>query len=289
MFALALALIASLFYGVSDFLGGLKSRSLPLLVVLIVVEVAGLVALTLVAAVAWDGFPATDYVLYAIVAGVLEAAAVAAFYRGLAAGKMSIVAPIAATSPAVAVVAAVILGEHVATLAWFGIALAMAGIALISFGQRDEEGDEALGGSAGGGATIAASVVLGLTAALTFGGYQVAIDAASEGGVPWALVLTRAASVAVIAIAFLAVRPRERPARAEVPVLIGIGLLITVADGAFAVATTLGALGIVAVLGSLYPVATIVLARFYLGERLRPIQQAGVVTCFSGVIAICIA
>jgi drug/metabolite transporter (DMT)-like permease len=279
VFPVLLALAASLFYGVSDYLGGLKSRALPLLVVLVLSQVAGLLALVAIVAVVGDAFPARDYALYAIGAGLFEAVAIAAFYRGLAVGKMSVVAPVTATSPVVAVLASIALGEHPAALQWVGIALALGGVALISLGEGDEDGS-------GAATSIRASVVLGLAAAMTFGGYQVAIDAASEGGVPWALLLTRATSVAVFGAAFLAVRPKGRATRSDLPALAAVGLLIVAADSAFAVATTKGVLAVVGVLASLYPVVTIGLARVYLGERLERIQLAGVVACVGGVVAI---
>jgi drug/metabolite transporter (DMT)-like permease len=201
---------------------------------------------------------------------------VAALYRGLAVGTMSIVAPIAATAPVVPVVAAVALGELPSALQGAGILLAVAGVAIISYSGSERSGS----GDAG------PSVVFGVLTALGFGGFLVAMDAASEGGVPWALLTARVVSVSAFAAVFV-IRRRPLGVRAsELPVLALIGSLIVVADGLYAVASTEGLLSVVAVLSSLYPVVTIALARVYLNERVEGLQQVGVAVALGGVVVI---
>jgi drug/metabolite transporter (DMT)-like permease len=279
MVAVGLALGSSLLYGFSDFLGGLKSRSLPLLSVLLVSQASALVLLAAVVIAAGEGPPGGTQVLYGIIAGLCEAVAIAAFYRGLAVGVMSIVSPIAATAPMVPVGAAIILGELPAPHQGAGIALVIIGIAAMSF--------EPSGRSASRKATP--SVLLGLLTALGFGGFLVAMDAASEGGVPWALLMARLTAVAAFAAAFLARRAPLAVPRAEVPVLVLIGALIIGADSMYATASTKGLLSVVAVLSSLYPVVTIALARFYVHERLRRLQQVGVAVTLLGAVAISVS
>jgi drug/metabolite transporter (DMT)-like permease len=281
---------------VSDFLGGLKSKSLPLLWVLLISQGSALVVLALVVLGSGEGPPAGEFVVYAVLAGLSEAVGVAALYRGLAVGVMSIVAPIAATAPVVPVVAAIFLGELPATIQGAGIVLALAGIALISWGSRPEEqppvrcppGDVPdasrrrirLPRAAG------TSILFGLLTALGFGGFLVGMDAASEGSVPWALFFARLASVAAFAIAYVVTRPPLVVRRAELPVLVLIGLLIIGADALYAVASTEGLLSVVVVLSSLYPAVTIALARVYLHERLERLQQVGVAAARGGALAI---
>jgi drug/metabolite transporter (DMT)-like permease len=274
--AIALALGSSLVYGVSDFLGGLKSRSLPLLSVLLVSQGSALIALMVAVAASGAEAPEGEFLLYGAIAGLAEAVGVAAFYRGLAVGVMSIVSPIAATAPVVPVVAAILLGELPGTIQVVGIVLAVAGVGIISL--EPERGESARDPTP--------SILFGMLTALGFGGFLVAMDAASEGGVLWALFVARLASVTAFASAFLIRRAPLGVRRGEAPVLVLIGFLIIAADSLYATATTEGLLSVVVVLSSLYPVVTIALARFYLKERLRRPQQLGVAAALSGAVLI---
>jgi drug/metabolite transporter (DMT)-like permease len=274
--AIGLALGSSLVYGVSDFLGGLKSRTTPLLSVLLVSQGAALLMLVVIVAASGEGPPEGEFLLYALLAGLAEAVGVAALYRGLAVGTMSIVAPVAATAPAVPVIAAIALGELPEPLQGAGIALALAGVAIISL--------QPAGGASPG--DIGPSVLYGALTALGFGSFLVAMDAASEGSVEWALLVARLAAVTAFATVFLARRPALGVRPAELPVLALIGALIIGADAMFAVASTEGLLSVVAVLSSIYPVVTIVLARIYLRERIARRQQAGATAALAGAIAI---
>ena len=129
-------------------------------------------------------------------------------------------------------------------------------------------------------------VVFGLLTALGFGSFLVALDGASEGSVPWALLVARLTTVTVFAAVFVVRRPRVAARRSDLPVLALIGLLVVGADSMYAVASTKGLLSVVAVLSSLYPVVTIGLARCYLRERLRLHQQVGVAAALGGAVAI---
>jgi uncharacterized membrane protein len=276
MLAVLLATGASLVYGVSDFLGGLKSRSLPLLSVLLVSQGSALVLLAAVVIASGEGPPDGRYIVYGAIAGLAEAVGVAALYRGLAVGTMSIVAPIASTAPVVPIVAAIGLGELPGAIQGGGILVAVAGVALISYGgaERSATGD------------VTPSVLFGLLTALGFGGFLVAMDAASEGSVPWALLMARLTSVAAFGAVFMVRRPPIAVRPVELPVLALIGVLIIAADALYAVATTEGLLSVVAVLSSLYPIVTIALARAYLDERIARLQQVGVAIALLGVAAI---
>jgi drug/metabolite transporter (DMT)-like permease len=276
VFAIALALGSSLVYGVSDFLGGLKSRSLPLLSVLLVSQGSALVVLATIVLASGASPPDGRYILYGAIAGLSEAVGVAAFYRGLAVGVMSIVSPIAATAPVVPVVAAIALGELPSPIQALGIVLALVGIAIISL---DPQGFRAA-------RDVGPSLLFGLLTALGFGGFLLAMDAASEGSVQWALLVARLAAVAAFTTVFLARRAPLSVPPAQVPVLVLIGVLIIGADSMYAVATTEGLLSVVVVLSSLYPAVTIVLARFYLHERLQRHQRVGVAASLGGAVAI---
>jgi drug/metabolite transporter (DMT)-like permease len=274
MLPIALALTSSLGYGISDFLGGLKSRTLPLLSVLLVSQGSALAIVAIVVIVSGEG-PPVEFLRYAVLAGLGEAIGVAALYRGLAIGTMSVVAPLGATAPVVAVAVGGVLGEVPSAAQGAGIALAIAGVVLIS-----TEVDRPTGGPLG------PSVVFGLLTALGFGGFFVGMDAASEGSIPWALLAARCTIIAIFGIAFIIRRhPLAVDAR-ELPVLAAIGCLIVSSDTLYAVASTKGLLSVVAVLSSLYPVVTIGLARVYLNERLSGLQRLGVPATLAGAAVV---
>ena len=279
--AVLLALFSSLSYGVSDYLGGLKSRTLPVITVLLVSHAAALAVITATLALATGDMPSSKYFVYAMLAGVAEAVGLAALYQGLAVGKMSIVAAVAAVSPAVPVIASVATGEAPGAIQWFGIIVAIGGVSLLALGSREEDDPHAL-------SRPMVSIVFGLLTALGLGFFLLAMDGAAEGSVQWALITARATTVGLFAIAFLLLRPEDDLSLANWGWLILIGLLILLADSFFAVASVKGVLSVVAVLSSLYPVVTILLARFHLGEHLSRRQIAGIAIVLIGAAALSI-
>jgi drug/metabolite transporter (DMT)-like permease len=271
-----LALTASLSWGIGDFLAGLRTRRLPLVTVLVVSQAAGLTSIALVVAVRGVGPPEARYLGYAALAGVAGAVGLAALYQGLAVGPMSIVAPISATAAVVPVVAGVVTGERPSAAQAVGIGLAVVGVALAS---RSQGADEARRGETTG-------VALALVAALSFGLLLVALGEASEGDPYWGTFAMRATSFSLLVLAALVVRPSFALPGRDLPVLLLIGLLDTAGNVLFAVATTESLLSVAAVLAQLYPIVTVLLARFVLGERLSRGQAAGVVGAFAGVALI---
>jgi drug/metabolite transporter (DMT)-like permease len=262
---------------VSDFLGGLKSRTVPLLAVLLISQGTALILLSLVVASLGDGPPGGSFLLYAALAGLAETVGVAALYRGLAAGVMSIVAPVAATAPVVPVVVGIALGELPSAVQGGGIALAAVGIVVTAWQPDSGELSRP---------AATASVVFGLLTALGFGSFYVAMDAASEGEIPWALMVARLTAVAVFLAAILATRSGVAIGRADLPVIAGIGVLVIAGDSMYATASTHGLLSVVAVLSTLYPVVTIALARAFLNERVELQQRIGIGMCLCGVVPI---
>jgi drug/metabolite transporter (DMT)-like permease len=280
MAAILLALGAALSWGLSDFLGGLKSRSSAILSVLLVSQVTALSVLAITVVV--RGLPAPDgrFLAYAAIAGLGEAVGIGVLYRGLAVGRMTVVAPVAATAPVLPVLAGLVAGEVPGPVAGVGVVLAAAGIAITSV-QRDA--------SKTATSRLAPSVGYGLLAAAGFGLFFLAMDSASESDVPWALLTARLTSVIAVGAVAVVTIGRRGPLhihKGDLQAMALIGLLIVAADGMYATATTLGLLGVAAVLGSLHTVVTIGLARIVLDERLQRIQRIGIVTVLLGVLAI---
>ena len=277
MAAILLGLGSAVCWGVADFLGGLKSRRIAVAAVMLVSQAAGLVGVVVLVLAAGESRPPGEALALGALAGAAGALALSAFYRALAIGTMSIVAPISATGAAVPVIVGVATGDRPRALQVAGIAVAAVGVVLASR-EMDDDPDRAAAGRA--------SVVLALVASLGFGAFFVGMDAAADDGVLWALLTARAASVAVILAAVVILRTElpERPG--DLGGLAAIGAFDLSANALYALASTQGLLSVVAVLGALYPVTTLLLARGFLGERIRGVQLAGVACALGGVVLI---
>jgi drug/metabolite transporter (DMT)-like permease len=271
--ALLLAFASSVTWGAGDFLGGLKSRRLPLLNVLVASQVTGLVLIGAYVALRGEGPPDGDLLLWAPLSGLAGAIGLAAFYRGLAVGNMGVVAPISATAAVVPLAVGVASGDRPGGLQYAGIALALVGVVLAS---REEVGAR-LGGPTARGAGLA------LLSALGFGLFFVGMDRASDEDVAWAILLNRCASVTVLLAAFAVLRPPLAVRRSDLPALALIGALDISANAMFAIASTKGLVSLVSVLGSLYPLTTVGLAAMVLGERPHRTARIGVVLALAGV------
>jgi drug/metabolite transporter (DMT)-like permease len=208
--------------------------------------------------------------------------ALAAFYRGLAIGTMSVVAPISATGAAVPVLVGLAEGERPGVLQVAGMAAALVGVILAARECEPAEDEGAEHREAG-----RAAIVLALVAAAGFGTFFVGVDRASATAeVPWVIVVSRSCSLVLVLVAALVARPdlpRDAPSFGALAM---VGVLDLSANGLFALATTEGLLSVVAVLGSLYPAVTVVLARFVLAERVSGSQQVGIGLTLAGVVAI---
>ena len=261
------ALLASLLWGVADFLAGRASRVHPAAMVALVGQAIGLLALALILLIRGAD---TGAVAPGLLVGLFGAVAVLSFYRALALGTMSIVAPIVATSAIVPVLAGVLDGERPGTLQWVGIVAALSGVALASL----EPGD-------GDAADARKALRLALLAALGIGLSLVFLDRAAEHDALTGVATARAVAVPILVV--VALRTAARVPWGALGRLAVIGLLDTGANTAFAIATTGGLLSVAAVLGGLFPIVTVALAYLILHERLRPVQRAGVLLALAGI------
>jgi drug/metabolite transporter (DMT)-like permease len=278
MTAILLSLVAASCWGTADFAGGLATKRAPVVGVLLVVEGVGLALVLVVVLAASEPVPDGETILLSVLAGISGVSALGLFYSALATGTMSIVAPISASGAALPVLVGVISGDKLSVLAATGIAVTMLGVILASLEAGAEEERAHTQRSR-------MSILLALGAAIGFGGYFTLSDPAADESVLWLLVFVRVVGVPVLAILLLAGRlalPRGRDRR----MVAGAGVLDVSATGLYGLAQTLGSLSIVSVVGSLYPVATVLLARGFLNERLRRVQAVGVVLALSGVVLI---
>ena len=332
MLGIALALGASLCWGSGDFLGGFSTRRASLWAVIIGSQAVGLAGAALVTLGTGHGWPGLHVVWPVMLGGLASVVAISAFYKALAIGTMSIVAPISATNALIPFVAGIVMGERPTVLQLGGVALAAVGVILVAIeparsgdtiGAAALPGEPAVepagartlfrddpvaapeAGRAGTGEALAATppaadghaprpsrlaqrraIVLALTAAVCMGLVLLGYDATARYDPLWAMLAGRMSSAAIFAVVFLALRPRVKVARSALPFIVVVGLLDTGANGLFAIATTQGYLSLVAVLGSLYPVVTVMLAFGVLRERIAPHQLAGAAATLAGIALI---
>jgi drug/metabolite transporter (DMT)-like permease len=271
MVPVALALGASLAWGASDFLAGVKTRRLSVLWVLLVSQVTGLVLVGIAALASGAPLPSGHAALLAGGAGLTELVAFAALYKALAIGRMSVVAPISAMAALLPIIVGLAAGHVPSGPQAVGMTLALAGAALASIEYGGDHRRAAKG------------VGLAVIAAIGFGAFFVGTDLAADEGALWAVTINRMAAVgALVAIVLVARRPSPLE-RDQVAPLVAVGALDIAANVMFAVALTVGMAAAVSVLGSLYPVATVILARAILHEQLSAGQRGGVAAALAGI------
>ena len=273
MAAIALALGASLAWGLGDFFGPLKGRALGTLRALVYVQLSGLAAIALVVAIRWQG-PKGVAALLAIPAALSGTLGLYAYYRGAAVGALSIVSPIAGISAIVPVIVGVASGDRPSPWQLLGIACSLGGVFLAS---RDPSRS---------GSRLAAGVGLALIAALGFGGYFPPMHAAGNADFWWAALIFRITSTAVIVAAVVRTRSSIRVEPLQVSALTLIGVADMLGNLFFAAASSSGLVSITSVLASLYPVITVVLARIVLEERVARSQEVGIALTLAGVALI---
>lgn len=276
--AVFLALLSSLLWGSADFLGGTISRRRMAVLVVVTSQAAGLVGIALVALVAGAFDDPTDYLWWAVGAGLAGMLGLVCFYAALAMGTMGVVSPIAALGVVVPVLVGLARGERPATIQLVGITIAVLGVVLAS-------GPE-LAGRAG-----ARPLVLAALSALGFGLALLFIAEGARTSTLMTLVTMRVTSVTVLAVALAAAarrlaRGRLSLDRRDVALVTVTGMADVAANLTFGLASTRGLVSIVAVLGSLYPVVTVLLARVIHAERLGAAQTVGVAGALGGVVLI---
>jgi uncharacterized membrane protein len=294
MFPLVLALISGLSWGTADFVGGLMTKRLAPATVLVIGQSSGLVFTAALVTVLGEPMPEVRYLIYGGLGGIAGAIGLASLYKGLAVGRMSIVAPTAALAAAVPVLVGFLQGDRPALVQIMGMAVAGAGVLLATRAPEPVVGTPAAAGPVVGDPEAApgrgsiAGIGYALLAALFLGLLVTSLDAAAAGSPFWGTLMVRATSVPLFAIAWCFRADRRRPTSANIWVLVTVGLFDNGANVLFSIAAREGLLSLVAVLGSLYPVSTVLLARFILHERLVRPQVVGVTAAFVGVALIAI-
>jgi drug/metabolite transporter (DMT)-like permease len=271
MLALALGLVSSVSWGIADFLGGVASRRAAALTVVALSQSVGLLLALVVVAATRTGPPPAEDMLLGVAAGVSGVIGLVAFYRGMAVGSISIIAPISALGALVPLAVDLVAGRTPGTLALVGMVVALAGASLAARAP---------------GPASRRGIGLALVAAVGFGGFFALLGEAASESALWGLTAARLGSVPLALAAILVVGPGVALAGRTIAMVCAAGVLDASANMLFALGSQRGLVSVVAVVGSLYPVMTVVLAGSLLDERLSRLQAAGAVLALGGVVLI---
>ncbi|HEV2755560.1 MAG TPA: DMT family transporter [Actinomycetota bacterium] len=277
--AFVLGLAAALTYGAADFVGGLASRKAPVLSVVLLSQVAGTGLLLAALPFFLDPGPTTESLAWGAASGAAGAAGVLFLYKGLASGSMSVVAPITAVEAAgVPVLWGLATGERPAPVAVAGVVVALVAVVLVSGYEPAGRSETRTPFLRRPGVTDA------LIAGASFGFFFILLDKTGDDAGLWPLVGARAASLSLLTALVLSRRHRPAATPGARSAIVAAGVLDVAANLLYLLSTREGLLSIVAVLTSLYPASTVLLARVFLDERIGRLQMAGLGAAVAGVV-----
>lgn len=277
MLSTVLALLSSASWGTADFLGGQISKRYRAIFVVGVSQAFGLLLMLVVASAtgAWNT-PST-YLPWSILASISGFTGLILFYKAMATGAVGVVSPITALGGVGPVILGLFSGDQPTTIQFVGLFVALVGVVLASGPELSGEGG-------------AKPVLMAVGATIMFAICLCAIAIGSQTSAVMTMTGMRASTVAILAVLGAVAIARGRragmPSGTDLTAMAFIGVLDVSANLLFGIATTTGLLSLVAVLGSIYPVVTVLLAWQLLHERLRPVQYVGVVMALGGVAAI---
>lgn len=289
MFTVIFSLLAALSYGTADFFGGIASRRMsPVLVSLFshIASFAAALAMTLFISSQWS----LEGAYFGAIAGVCEAVGFLLFYYVLSIGSIAVIAPIVSVIYAIVPVAwAVAQGDELAPLAWVGVVLGFAAILALSLGESSDDGHGDPIPSRETHSKLGLrklSLLLAIIAGTTWGFATVALDYAPEESGATPAVSGAAISFVIVILIFVIGRRYINTATTKAPVTQSLisGALFGIANALILVALATGSLALVGLLTALYPLATVLLARFVLKERITPIQWVGIIAAVVAAI-----
>lgn len=263
----------------ADYCGGRASRSVSPIVVTVLGQAAGFVLLvTFVVMMGTPSPPATDWI-WGGIAGVLGSTGLLAFYRAMASGHMTVVAPVSAlTATSLPVMVGLAVGERPGVLALFAIPVALVAVALISAVLSDHEGR-----------APRIVVVQALVAGVAFGSIFVILGFTNDDGGLWPVVAMRVTSVPYMFMVMMISRRRPTQARGHLRIVLASGILDSTANALYLLAVREGMMSIVATINSLYPASTLLLATTLDRERVHRSQAVGLVLAAFALVGIALS
>lgn len=272
--AIVYGLASASTWGAADFSGGVATKRNNVFSVVIVSQLIGAALLAILAVLFAESMPSLDTLVFGGIAGVSGAVGLVALYSALAAGRMGFVAPVTAVVTAVFPVIVGIFSEGLPSFPQIlGFGIAVVAVWFLSIPGRSE-------------AIQMRDLGLPVVAGLGFGMFFICIDQVSDRAILWPLIAARIASIVLLST-FVVVRWKGQfPARNQFFIIALAGIFDTGGNAFFALATRVGRLDISAVLASLYPAATVLLAYFILKERLMKRQWVGVISALGALFLI---
>ena len=274
--AVVFALLTAVVYGIADYSGGRGSRLASSFTVTLVGQCAGFIGTLLLAVFIGDPIPSGHDLLISAAAGVAGSLGLLGFYRAMASGSMTIVAPITAlVGTIIPVVWGLVDGERPGLVAYIGMIVAVIAVVLVTdaLGVQDKR-------------TPANIVVLAVIAGACFATIFIAFDHVSADAGLWPLVALRSVSLPIVLVVVLATGHERRTRGEATRWALMSGVLDSAANGFYLIAARHGLLSVVAVIASLYPVSTLVLATSLDKEKLHPAQWMGVGLALSALVLV---
>lgn len=268
--AVVFGISSAVSWGIGDFTGGFSSRRAPALTVVLISQFVGLSSLVIVAIASGEKYPSGEDIAWSAIAGIMGELGLLSLYRAMAIGQMSIAAPVTAVLGAgIPAVFGIFLQGLPGLLALPGFALALAGVWYISRVENMTVRRDGLG--------------LAFFAGFCFGVFFIFISQIAEDVIFWPLAVSRVASVSGMIGYALMQRRFMWPSKAMLPLLVFAGLMDVGGNIFFVLAEQAGRLDIAAVLSSLYPATTVLLALVLLKERVSPAQRLGIVLALAAI------
>jgi drug/metabolite transporter (DMT)-like permease len=272
--AITYGLSSAITWGAGDFSGGWASRRNSVLTVILFSQVIGALMLVAFGYLFSEPLPATLALVWGGIAGICGVLGLTAFYKGLASGRMGVVAPLSAILTAMLPVCFAFFTEGLPRLTQIsGFAVALLSVWFLSAPESSSRIKKAEFG-------------LSMVAGLGFGLFFVCIGHVSHQGIFWPLVAARAASVSMMAMVLFVKKTRFIPPGNQIPCIALTGILDAGGNAFFALAAHAGRLDVAAILASLYPATTVLLAWFLLKERIQGQQWAGVCAAVVALVLI---
>jgi drug/metabolite transporter (DMT)-like permease len=276
MIALLLSFFTCLGWGIADFIGGLKSRSLPPLAVMIIANPFGILIIGII--VLWRGKPIQNdpTIIWAFFAGLIGVITLYLLYKGFSVGSIAIVAPISGTGVILPVAVGLIRGETPSIFQLIGILAAVIGTFLAVREKKKKEISNRL----------VSGIYYAIASAFGVGFYFIFMDAASEIDPYWASLVMRISYGLILLPIVIFTRTSLRGSRSHIFPIAAMGMIDSLAGFSFAVASTIGMLSIVSVISAIYPGVTVLLSVFILKEKIQNSQKLGILMIIFGIALI---
>jgi drug/metabolite transporter (DMT)-like permease len=271
-----IAILAAAAWGAGDFMGGLATRKNSPYQVVVLVSISGLIILLGAMLLRGETWPTPHDTLWAITASLSGTIGIAALYRGLASAQAALVAPTASVvGVALPVILSTIISGPPSAEKWAGIAIGALGIWLVSSASHRAGGDNKR------------ALLLALLAGLGFGGFFILIAQVEPGSIFAPLVVSKITSL-VFALIILRLQRIRLPALRNNWLALSAGLFDASGNVFFLLATQLTRLEFAAVLSSMSPAMTVLLASLVTKQRVLPLQKVGVTICLAAIVLIII-